>query len=58
MLIKYEVDGVRVSFNEARKAFVYVYKARKSFSSDEEVKRAFDNFIRITRSKENETKND
>lgn len=58
MLINHEVDGVRVSIKEARKAFIYVYKARKSFSSEEEVKRTFDNFIRTNRRKENETKND
>ena len=58
MLIKYEVDGVRVSIKEARKAFIYVYKARKSFTSPEEVNKAFDNFIRTNRRKENETKND
>lgn len=57
MLIKYEVDGVRVTIEEARKAFIYVYNARKSFTSPEEVNKAFDNFIRIYRSKENETKN-
>lgn len=57
MIINHEVDGVRVSVKEARKAFIYVYKARKSFSSEEEVKRAFDNFI-SNRRKEDETKND
>ena len=49
MKINASVDGVPVSMSEARKVIIYLIKHRKDFHSDEEVRNAFDSFIRNIR---------
>ena len=43
------VDGVPVSMFEARKVIVYLIKHRKEFNSDDDVRNAFDSFVRKLR---------
>lgn len=43
------VDGVPVSMFEARKVIIYLMKHRKEFKTDDEVRNAFDSFIRNIR---------
>ena len=49
MKINASVDGVPVSMFEARKVIIYFIKHRKEFNSDDEVRNAFDSFIRKIR---------
>lgn len=49
MKINASVDGVPVSMSEARKVILYLIKHRKEFKSDDDVRVAFDSFIRKIR---------
>ena len=49
MKINASVDGVPVSMFEARKVIIYLMKHRKEFNSDDEVRNAFDSFVRKIR---------
>lgn len=49
MKINASVDGVPVSMFEVRKVILYLIKHRKEFNTDEEVRNAFDSFIRKIR---------
>ena len=49
MKINASVDGVPVSIFEARKVIIYLIKHRKEFKSDDEVRNAFDLFVRKIR---------
>ncbi len=49
MKINASVDGVPVSIFEARKVIIYLIKHRKEFNSDDEVRNAFDSFVRKIR---------
>ncbi len=49
MRINASVDGVPVSMFEARKVIIYLIKHRKEFKSDDEVRIAFDSFVRKIR---------
>lgn len=49
MRINASVDGVPVSMFEARKVIIYLIKHRKEFKTDDEVRSAFDSFIRSIR---------
>lgn len=49
MKINASVDGVPVSMFEARKVILYLMKHRKEFKSDDDVRVAFDSFIRKIR---------
>lgn len=49
MKINASVDGVPVSMFEARKFIIYLIKHRKEFNSDDEVRTAFDSFVRKIR---------
>ena len=49
MKINASVDGVPVSMLEARKVILYLMKHRKEFKTDDEVRSAFDSFIRSIR---------
>ena len=49
MKINASVDGVPVSMFEARKVIVYLIKHRKEFNSDDDVRNAFDSFVRKLR---------
>lgn len=49
MKINASVDGVPVSMFEARKVIIYLMKHRKELKSDDDVRIAFDTFIRRIR---------
>lgn len=49
MKINASVDGVPVSMFEARKVILYLLKHRKEFETDDDVRIAFDTFIRRMR---------
>ena len=49
MKINASVDGVPVSMFEARRVILYLIKHRKEFKTDDEVRNAFDSFIRRIR---------
>lgn len=49
MKINASVDGVPVSMFEARKVMIFLIKHRKEFKTDDEVRNAFDAFIRRIR---------
>ena len=49
MRINASVDGVPVSMFEARKVILYLMKHRKEFKTDDDVRIAFDTFIRRIR---------
>ena len=49
MRINASVDGVPVSMFEARKVILYLMKHRKEFKTDDDVRFAFDSFIRKIR---------
>lgn len=49
MKINSSVDGVPVSMFEARKVIIYLMKHRKEFKTDDDVRVAFDSFIRKIR---------
>ena len=49
MKINASVDGVPVSMSEARKVILYLIKHRKEFKTDDEVRNAFDSFVRKMR---------
>lgn len=49
MKINASVDGVPVSMFEARKVILYLLKHRREFKSDDEVRNAFDSFVRKLR---------
>ena len=49
MEINASVDGVPVSMSEARKVIIYLMKHRKEFKTDDDVRVAFDLFIRKIR---------
>ena len=49
MKINASVDGVPVSMFEARKVILYLMKHRKEFKTDDDVRVAFDSFIRKIR---------
>lgn len=49
MKINASVDGVPVSMFEARKVILYLMKHRKEFKTDDDVRIAFDTFIRKIR---------
>ena len=49
MKINASVDDVPVSMFEARKVILYLMKHRKEFKTDDDVRVAFDSFIRKIR---------
>lgn len=49
MKINASVDGVPVSMFEARKVIFYLIKHRNEFKTDDDVRVAFDSFIRKIR---------
>lgn len=49
MKLNASVDGVPVSMFEARKVILYLMKHRKEFKTDDDVRVAFDSFIRKIR---------
>ena len=49
MKINASVDGVPVSMFEARKVILYLMKHRREFKSDDDVRNAFDSFVRKIR---------
>ena len=49
MKINASVDGVPVSRLEAREVILYLMKHRKEFKTDDDVRVAFDSFIRKIR---------
>lgn len=49
MKINASVDGVPVSKSEALKVILYFMKHRVEFKSDDEVRNAFDSFVRKIR---------
>lgn len=49
MKINASVDGVPVSMFEAHKVILYLIKHRKEFKTDDDVRVAFDSFIRKLR---------
>ena len=49
MKINASVDGVPVSMFEARKVILFLIKHRKEFKTDDDVRVAFDSFIRKIR---------
>lgn len=49
MKLNASVDGVPVSMFEARKVIFYFMKHRKEFKTDDDVRVAFDSFIRKIR---------
>ena len=49
MKINASVDSVPVSMFEACKVIIYLMKHRKEFNSDDDVRNAFDSFVRKLR---------